>query len=554
MSSASLAKPSHTFRIYLDGLDRLPEHLKISDYSLIEADARAALDAMKKPVPKNIQGRSDKGQDIGILHPGVVYITTHKHLFNFAYLCQTDDVPTEILPQVIWALEWNVLALVEAPVEQLRSIGHILPHQHGEVARFARYFMTLNSRRKLSAHILKPEVDRPIEALRHMRAAIQADGEQATRIGKPTDTWQGNPGLHIDYVVALARSRTDDAEAKVALSRIINEPLKNSQFASSHGAYSNVAARFYLARVLRRLGDIEEAQKLESWLVTWFKKNPMKIVGKTLRMWFSTDCDPSTDPVYTRLGGDEWLKGRTTTFKTAQRQTRTCRQCSASEPSITVFQCSRCKYIFYCSPECQRAHWPYHKEMCKERAESLKKVAEQRKVDPKAAKRGEDWIKWRDSNHPANNVCPMHALGLKRDPSRGATHIFVKMVEHVPSAEDVLNRFVVVQAGVFKISDVQPDIEGILGLNKNELPEFMAEISAEFDAGPGKHNDRVGFFDLMFSLQPGVQAYIGYMGIAKTRLAHVPYDPDWRAMMNKKGDPPEPIMFVSGKKDAEHDF
>lgn len=63
-------------------------------------------------------------------------------------------VPTEILPQVIWALEWNVLALVEAPVEQLRSIGHILPHQHGEVARFARYFMTLNSRRKLSAHIL----------------------------------------------------------------------------------------------------------------------------------------------------------------------------------------------------------------------------------------------------------------------------------------------------------------------------------------------------------------------------------------------------------------
>ncbi|KAJ3860507.1 hypothetical protein EV359DRAFT_67262 [Lentinula novae-zelandiae] len=68
--------------------------------------------------------------------------------------------------------------------------------------------------------ISKPELDKPLEALRHQSAAMNAEQEQ---IGGTEDVWKETPGLFFMHSVALARSRTDDNKAKETLSRIIND-------------------------------------------------------------------------------------------------------------------------------------------------------------------------------------------------------------------------------------------------------------------------------------------------------------------------------------------
>ena len=74
--------------------------------------------------------------------------------------------------------------------------------------------------------------------------------------------------------------------------------------------------------------------------------------------------------------------------------------------------------------------------------------------------------------------------------------------------------------GVFKLDDIYPEIEGIMGLNKGEGRVYIREMLEEFDAGPGRENKKEGanvrypIFDLAFSPEPGhVQAYLSYGGL-----------------------------------------
>ncbi|KAH7869950.1 uncharacterized protein C8R40DRAFT_1073596 [Lentinula edodes] len=102
--------------------------------------------------------------------------------------------------------------------------------------------------------ISKPELDEPLEALRHLRAAMDADQEQ---IGDTGDMWKENPGLFFMHSVALAWSRTDDDKAKETLSGIIND--KNID-KGSQGMIYLVKSKIYLSQVLRRLGEEQDAQ------------------------------------------------------------------------------------------------------------------------------------------------------------------------------------------------------------------------------------------------------------------------------------------------------
>ncbi len=70
-------------------------------------------------------------------------------------------------------------------------------------------------------------------------------------------------GLYKLFAVCLACAKTDDVEAKAVLSRIIRDPTfgtSESVTTEHHGIQVN--AKVYLARVLRRLGEDNEAHKL----------------------------------------------------------------------------------------------------------------------------------------------------------------------------------------------------------------------------------------------------------------------------------------------------
>ena len=79
-----------------------------------------------------------------------------------------------------------------------------------------------------------------------------------------------------------------------------------------------------------------------------------------------------------------------------------------------------------------------------------------------------------------------HALGLHRDHSRSRTHIMVHFCEYTPNASsDLRYKFRCSNSGVFKISEVAPAIEKIMGLDPGEAPSFVDEAWQEANASSG---------------------------------------------------------------------
>lgn len=130
---------------------------------------------------------------------------------------------------------------------------------------------------------------------------------------------------------------------------------------------------------------------------------------------------------------------------------------------------------------------------------------------PDKAQEASDWYTWRVAPVPANTTCLVHALGLHRDPSRSRTHIVFKSVEYVPQAKSRQHRFKVTGAAVYKLADIWPDLEALMGLNKGEGKTYIKEMLEEFDHSVGNSKDMFPMLDLMFSVDNGksVQTYLG---------------------------------------------
>lgn len=356
--------------------------------------------------------------------------------------------------------------------------------------------------------------------------------------------------LLMQYAIALARSRTDDVEAKARLYKTIDP--------SGHLNIGMVArCKVYLARVLRRLTETQAAEEMEAWLVRWFKKNPHRIDDTLLIPMFTTDIDPTTDPVLQGLGGQKWLENRRRTFKTDMRMERGCRRCRKTEPQVQVKQCARCKHTFYCSRECQIADHPYHKESCKEAAQTLRRIEALKVIGaPAEARRYAQWKEFRTSvAHPANGILLAHALGLRRDPSRSHTHIVFKIVEHDPLAKHPHDHFRFTEAGVFKLDDVWPDVEAIMGLDKDEGKQYVDDLLEDFCNTAMQGDQSYPTLALAFHPVHAVEAFLSYGAVTWKTLNRVPYDPDWRGKMNRSGNPPTLVEIPrAGVKDVEHDF
>ncbi|KIY71280.1 hypothetical protein CYLTODRAFT_487345 [Cylindrobasidium torrendii FP15055 ss-10] len=539
----SSTQPERTFRPFLtEGVD-LGSSFKMPDYAVVEKQARRALQAMKEPDPHDCLGMDQSGNPIGMLHPAMAHNLMFSELFRFSYFCRIEDVPPEIYPSVIWALERFICALLEAPEVQLRSCHHILPHQKGFTMIHALHVMVLISRHKLASHYLSPEMDRPHEALRIIKLSLAAvekfrkDHPRSQQPGEKRVQWVDNPGLYSQYVAALARSRTDDLEAKKCLNLLLDGAPNSKNLPGYDGLLVVVSSRLYLARVLRRLGEHDEAKSHEHWLISWFKKNPVRIPEYFVKQWFSTDMDPKTDPVFVGLGGKTWLAERVSTYRSSQRQRAHCGKCERGEPIVKLSRCAGCQYVQYCSKECQKSHWPDHKSLCKERSMALK-IAEAAgsKEETKLAL---DWIKWRDSNQPCNKECLVHALGIHSDPSRGRTHIVVKEIGRTPPAlaKDPLDNYHIISMGVFPIASIYREIEYFMMLEDGGGPAFIKEIFDNVKEGMNP------CLDMMFGTS--VQAFINMSVHSQTHATIGAYDPKWRRLVNRVGPPPKDLSLAT---------
>ncbi|KAG7098143.1 hypothetical protein E1B28_000113 [Marasmius oreades] len=310
---------------------RLPNLVDVREDAKIVTYTNVAVELLKKPPPTNVHGFDQDGEDLGIVHPAIAYHFMLPHLNLFAYFCHEDDVPEDLRPLCIWALQQKVVALTECPDKQLRRM---LASPNGRVDTQAKLFMELRVRSKLFAHLLSPGINLPDTALPHIQGCIELEAKSKPQA---KDAFLRNPALYVQQGIVLARTRSRDPEVRKFLERVVNDIDKvNSQNVKMF----LIQSKLYLSRVLRRMGEVEEAVVHEKYLISWFKKNPEVVPDKILREWFETES--GHDPVFEGLGGTKWLHNRKTTWKSVTWQSRACFRCGVKEtPMKRMMQCAK---------------------------------------------------------------------------------------------------------------------------------------------------------------------------------------------------------------------
>ncbi|KAJ7695336.1 hypothetical protein B0H16DRAFT_1843041 [Mycena metata] len=485
------SEPTHAPRARIDGFI-IPPGFTLPSLASVRTDAVEAGTA------KEMQERPEDYEVVTLIYPNaraveliaqalpmhlklaLFFNNKLPNLFRFSYFVLDQDVPEDVRDACIWALSMFIRIMEECPESILRAQGHVEP---GNDCQKSRSITLLNARGKITSHLLL--ADRAQKAIPYAKAMVD---EELTR---GDDMWMQNP------YKALVLSQADDQEVAKTLRRAmrgiesVGRPIGASQL---------IRSRAFVSRALRNIGADDEAKTHESWLATWFRKNPRFMTEREMKYLLLP-----AGPILNLLGGEK------------------------------------------CTKECQKSHWKHHKDECRELFKTQKEMELMALTDPDGAKRATDWSLWCNSNHDANNLGLIHALGLHRDPKRGRTHIMFKKVEYVPTATKLKHKFRIVACGVFLIKDVLRDIETVMRLDLGKGQEI---IDDPFYASDGAHAN-VPF--VMFSFGDGVPALLGSGGMTTDSLRGFSYDPDWRRRFNV-GAPPGPLMLKSGAKDVEHVF
>ncbi|KAJ6469410.1 hypothetical protein C8R45DRAFT_908821 [Mycena sanguinolenta] len=554
-SPTSDSREYHEPRAHLDGFN-LPKDFSLPALTSVRADAVRSREIRKRPedyknVPLFPPGSPANKEPLPMhlklalifsAHPGL------SNLFGFSYYARTADVPEDLVDDCIWTLSLFVNIVEECSEAVLRATGIVSADEDYDVFR---YITLVNARVKLVSHLL--DHDRAKEAVPFAKAVVEEDCSRGI-----SEIWLQNPcALYISYSAAqlttpfripfllygetLVLTRSDDDEAAKMLRRALIGLESGNYPANQIDAVSAlIQTRIWLARALRNIGVVDEAENHEKWLIGWFRKNPCLMIDRKLRRLLLP-----AGAILTALGGEKWLENRKQTSKTAERSTKACRTCGAREPFVTLLRCNNCKYIFYCSRDCQRAHWKHHKVECREMAANLEKIERLSRTDPDGAKLAADWSLWRTQEFTQFQL--VHALGLHRDPKRGRTHIVFKAVEYVPTATKVQHKFRVISCGVFRIKDVLRDIETAMGLDCGEGQEYVESVFYEMAGAYAS----VPFIHL--TVGDGIEAWLGSGATTVDSILTVPYDPEWRKQFNI-GAPPEPMILRRGAKDVEQVF
>jgi len=118
-----------------------------------------------------------------------------------------------------------------------------------------------------------------------------------------------------------------------------------------------------------------------------------------------------------------------------------CDQCGRPEnPSVQKFRlCGGCLTTQYCSPDCQKSHWPSHKSVCRHTTQQISN-AQQNPVyaDENLAK---NLRKFTSAHNSLLSWAGYQALGLKRCPANARQNALLIELSHRGSHVESSRRF-----------------------------------------------------------------------------------------------------------------
>ncbi|TCD61259.1 hypothetical protein EIP91_008708 [Steccherinum ochraceum] len=482
-------------------------------------------------------------------------------LLRFCLLVEVFDVPDYMLEDIAFISEMFIRAAYEGP-QGIWADG--VPGKRGRL-----YETTLELRMKRIVWLIMEPVNRPLEALEEVELHIKEFDQVLEHDDSPYCDTPWVPGLYIysRYGDVLVLANKFGPDTHTVLQNILVACCYPCNIAAPSADSTRATAHMHLALLGQISGDKgDEHKRHVEAAARYFRKHRTGTLHAS-NLYLQRPDQP-IHPVYVALG-EEWFTNRPSK-KDDKHPGKFCTYCDKPEMQTTLLQCARCKWVYYCSKECQKGDWKAHKDTCKTYTEDQQVVEQVRKsLGPQVAIRVADYNRWCYSSHYTNSEALIHALGLRQDPNRGHTHIVVREVECVsgPRPADFRDRIRVTKCSVFKMKDVAGDLAKIVGSSKTpkayyeSMQRMVEEVSQEGGDGkplPGAPPLPFRRLALMyFTFLRG-----GVFSTSSLQTNHVPehyvralkYEPDWREFVNGSGPPPMPFVLPNGPQDAEHIF
>ncbi|KAF8651460.1 hypothetical protein AX16_004759 [Volvariella volvacea WC 439] len=227
-------------------------------------------------------------------------------LFHYARFSQVQDVPVDLREVVVWALNAIILVLKETPKEVL--CGTRYPNFITGFEEEAVLHMRMKTRIKLGYHLMSPHLNRPAEAIPHLKECL--DMREEWHRFRPDQPPLTLPAVVYHYGEALMH--TDLKEARIVLEKLLDEIQGPKASSLDSPIISKMAfnIRINLALIYRELGLEKPANGLSSyidWVIKFLKNHDHFIDGDELRELL---IKPGFEehPVLVRLGGEEGLQ------------------------------------------------------------------------------------------------------------------------------------------------------------------------------------------------------------------------------------------------------
>jgi len=157
-----------------------------------------------------------------------------------------------------------------------------------------------------------------------------------------------------------------------------------------------------------------------------------------------------------------------------------CQGCWRLKTEVVLKKCSKCLSAVYCSKECQRDHWKYHKFQCKQTEDQRVNCEKSKPL----ARMNDDLFKWTAKHRPTLAQAIVDCLNLRERPTAHETEVMMLIVEYEPTEPKMEKRFRILTTGTATY-DALPKISSnpqLKGLTKQR--ELMEKEHAEKNRGP----------------------------------------------------------------------